>query len=149
MMKYLTIATVTAALLITACGGSGSDSGSTDTAAPSAPVVSDTDPGMNELTVDNDFDFTTDVTVTVEVAANVVNQRAYLNVCQAEAEVTSDETCFFRSPLTAEGLSSQLVIPHNEQKLRAEIWYYDVNAEPKTFYWQFDNTIETQTFLIQ
>ena len=146
MMNYLTIATVTVAFLLTACGGS--DSSSTDTAVQSTPVVSDGESGMNELIVEPDFDFTTDVEVTVEVPADLVEQRAYLNVCQAEAEVTSDETCFFRSPLTAAGLSSQIVIPHNEQKLRADIWYYDVNAEPKTFYWEFDSGADPQTFVL-
>ena len=97
------------------CGGGSSDSEVTASGVVSQPPAADTGPAMNDLVVDTAFDFTTDVTVTVDVAPDLVN-RAYLNVCKAEAVVISDDTVL-RSPVTA-GLTKNIVIPHNEQALK-------------------------------
>ena len=145
MKRFIFLLGVTAMM---GCGGGSSDSEVTTSEVVSQPPAADTGPAMNDLVVDTAFDFTTDVTVTVDVAPDLVNQRAYLNVCKAEAVVISDDTCFLRSPVTAAGLTKNIVIPHNEQALKADIWFYDVKAEPLSYTWQFDKAVEAQAFLM-
>ena len=147
-MKHLIL--LAGATVMLACGGSSSSDDTVSEVVSDAtqPVAQDTSSSMTDLAVDATFDFTTDVTVTVDVAPNLVSERAYLNVCKAEAVVVSDDTCFFRSPVTAAGLTRNIVIPHNEQALKADIWFYDVKAEPLSYTWQFDRAVDAQTFFM-
>ena len=144
-MKYISF--LLGAVIMIGCGGGGDTENTT--APPVTQVVTDpTGPSMNNLTVDSSFDFTTDVTVTITVSPQLVSQRAYLNVCQAGAKVISDDTCYLRSPLSSDGLTRDIVIPHKEQNLKADIWYYNVNTEPMTFTWQYQTSSERQIFSI-
>lgn len=145
-MKYLILLFST--LFLFACGG-----GDSSSEQPVSPVASEspsdnTGSAINELSVATSFDFTTDVSVTVNVAANLVNERAYLNVCKADSVVINDDNCFFRSPVTASGLTRKIVIPHNEQLLKADIWYYDVLTQPLSYTWSFDKSASEQVFLL-
>lgn len=132
-------------VIMIGCGGGGSE----ETSAPPEPIVNQpNEPSMNDLTVDSSFDFTTDIKVTIAVTPQLVEHRAYLNVCQSDAKVVSDETCYLRTPVSAVGLTREIVIPHKEQGLKAAIWYYDVDTEPMTFYWQYRTSNEEQVFEI-
>ncbi|WP_194866754.1 hypothetical protein [Pseudoalteromonas sp. PPB1] len=104
--------------------------------------------GMEAVVVDGGFDFQTDVPVTVSVAPDVVNGRAYINVCQQDAALTNDDTCFLRAPVDSNGLTVQLELPHSEQKLKAEIWYYSTGVEPLVYTWEFDGTQQQQAWTI-
>ncbi|ALU41449.1 hypothetical protein [Pseudoalteromonas rubra] len=104
--------------------------------------------GMEAVVVDGGFDFQTDVPVTVSVAPDVVNGRAYINVCQQDSVLTNEDTCFLRAPVDSTGLTVQIELPHSEQKLKAEIWYYSTDVEPLVYSWEFDGTQQQQAWLI-
>ncbi|MCO7187198.1 MULTISPECIES: hypothetical protein [unclassified Pseudoalteromonas] len=104
--------------------------------------------GMEAVIVDEAFDFRTDVPVAVSIASNVVNSRAFINICQQDAPLTDDDTCFLRAPVDSNGLFVQIVLPHSEQKLKAEIWYYSTDVEPLVYNWEFDGSQQQQTWEI-
>lgn len=104
--------------------------------------------GMEAVVVDGGFDFQTDVPVTVSVAPDVVNGRAFINVCQQDAALTNEDSCFLRAPLDSTGLTVQIELPHSEQKLKAEIWYYSTDVEPLVYSWEFDGTQQQQAWTI-
>ncbi|QTL34392.1 hypothetical protein [Pseudoalteromonas viridis] len=104
--------------------------------------------GMEAVIVDESFDFQTDVPLTVSVAPNVVNSRAYLNVCKQGAALINDDNCFLRAPVDSTGLTVQIELPHSEQKLTAEIWYYSTGVEPLVYSWEFDTRQQQQAWTI-
>ncbi|TMP39000.1 hypothetical protein [Pseudoalteromonas rubra] len=104
--------------------------------------------GMEAVVVDETFDFQTDVPVSVLVASNIVDTRAFINICQKEATLTNDDTCFLRAPIDSNGLIVQIVLPHSEQKLKAEIWYYSTDKDPLVYSWEFDGSQQQQTWEI-
>ncbi|MCF2857187.1 hypothetical protein L1286_06890 [Pseudoalteromonas sp. SMS1] len=106
------------------------------------------DEGMEAVVVDESFDFQTDVPVSVSIGPNVVSSRAFINICQQDATLTNDDMCFLRAPLDSNGLTVQLLLPHSEQKLKAEIWYYSTNTEPLVYNWEFDGTAQQQAWVI-
>ena len=150
-------------LLLTACGG-GSESKATSSSAeptaatsttsvatpPATETSTDTETkvGFAALAVSPEFDFTTDVTVTVKVAAKLVNERAFLNICPAETKLVSTATCYVRAPLTSAGLELSFVLPHQAQQVKADIWFYDVGMQPLRYEWQVDTSTAQQTWLI-
>ena len=88
------------------------------------------------------------IKIKLQVAADTVNQRAYLSVCQRNAVVLHNDYCFFRGPLTAAGVDRELLLPHREQKLTAHIWFYDGTTQAQTYDWQFNAELEQQIFTI-
>ncbi|RZM77066.1 hypothetical protein C3B51_16920 [Pseudoalteromonas rubra] len=100
--------------------------------------------GMEAVVVDEAFDFRTDVPVTVSIAPGVVNNRAFINICPQEATLTNDDACFLRAPIDSNGLFVQIVLPHSEQKLKAEIWYYSTDVAPLVYSWEFDGAQQQQ-----
>ncbi|KZN45127.1 hypothetical protein [Pseudoalteromonas luteoviolacea] len=168
-MKKFTVTLIT--LLLTACGGGsgGSDEQPTNstsqnvqaqsTSASDTQVQTDTTQeqtaeeatngeGMEAVVVDESFDFSTDVPVSVSVGPDVVSSRAFINICQQDATLTNDETCFLRAPIDSSGLTVEILLPHSKQKLKAEIWYYSTSIEPLVFTWKFDGSLETQQWKI-
>lgn len=100
--------------------------------------------GMEAVVVDEAFDFRTDVPVAVSIAPGVVNNRAFINICPQEATLTNDDACFLRAPIDSNGLFVQIVLPHSEQKLKAEIWYYSTDVDPLVYSWEFDGAQQQQ-----
>ena len=144
-MRYLMLISLMVALV--GCGGGGSGDSSEPTNPP--PVSGGQEQGMRALKITSDFDFTTDLTVSLQVVENLVNQRAFLNVCKAESEVIDSENCFLRTPVTAEGLSTEFMVPHKEQKIIAQIWYYEPDMEPMSYDWEYDESLEAQAFTLK
>ncbi|MBQ4811090.1 hypothetical protein A7985_01085 [Pseudoalteromonas luteoviolacea] len=171
-MNKLTVTLIT--LLLTACGGGsgGSDEQptsstnstgqnvqaqsastsdtqvQTNTTQEQAAEESTSGEGMEAVVVDESFDFSTDVPVSVSVGPDVVSSRAFINICQQEATLTSDENCFLRAPIDSNGLTVDILLPHSEQKLKAEIWYYSTSIEPLVFTWEFDGSLDSQQWII-
>ncbi|KZN28517.1 hypothetical protein [Pseudoalteromonas luteoviolacea] len=169
-MNKLTITLIT--LLLTACGGGSGGSGEQPTnstnstsqnvqAQSTSDTQSQTDSaqeqpaeepadaeGMEAVVVDESFNFSTDVPVSVSVGPDVVSSRAFINICQQEATLTNDENCFLRAPIDSTGLTVEILLPHSEQKLKAEIWYYSTSIEPMVFTWEFDQSLESQQWKI-
>ena len=145
-MRLLIIAS---ALTLASCGGDLASSDSSSTAPAPDPVV---DQGETittaDLVVSPDFNFDSQIKVNLQVAADMVNQRAYLSVCKQDAVVLHNDYCFFRGPLTAAGLDRELLLPHREQKLTAHIWFYDGTTEAQTYDWQFNANLEQQILTI-
>lgn len=137
------------ALSTIACGGGGGES----TPQKTPDVVTDGGNGSDNsgtagLNVAPEFDFKTDVTVIVDVAANLVNERAFINICQVEAILTHEDNCLLRAPLTSDGLQISLTLPHAGQKIKADIWYYDTSMSPMRYEWQYDVSQDQQKWLI-
>lgn len=136
--------------LISACGGGGGS----EQPVSKAPAVVETPPadtqeqGVAALNVPTQFDFKTDFTVTVNVAANLVNERAFINICEADAALTNADTCFVRSPLTDNGLEMSFTLPHQGQKVKASIWFYDTSRAPLNYEWQFNSSQSEQMWRI-
>lgn len=150
-MKKLIILSVVS--MLTACGGGGGDAAPATTpdassGSNSQPPVSDNETGMKALEVSSEFDFRTNVSVVVQVAENVVMDRAFLNICRHDAVLTNDEECFVRAPLSSDGLTMRFELPHQEQKLKAEIWFYNPDIEPHSHTWQYDASQNEQTWVI-
>lgn len=142
------ILSLLSAIMITACGGGGSDANLT-TATVAEPVSTGSEKqGMAALSVSHEFDFKTDFIVTVNVAENLVNERAFINICAANAVLINLDDCFVRSPLTKNGLEMSFMVPHQEQKMTAKIWFYDTGLEPLSYEWVFNETQEKQLWLI-
>ncbi len=144
-MKQLLVLSI--AFILTGCGGGGD---STPVTPPAATANSDDNEaqGTAALNVAPEFDFKTDVNVALNVAANLVNERAFINICQADALLINADTCFVRAPLDSEGLDLSFVIPHQDQKLKAQIWFYDTSMAPLNYEWQFDESQSQQSWLI-
>ncbi|TQF71357.1 hypothetical protein [Pseudoalteromonas luteoviolacea] len=106
------------------------------------------DEGMEAVVVDESFDFQTDVPVSVSIGPDVVSSRAFINICQQDATLTNEDTCFLRAPIDSNGLTVQILLPHSEQKLKAEIWYYSTSIEPLVYNWEFDGTMQQQEWKI-
>ncbi|KZN43631.1 hypothetical protein N474_20430 [Pseudoalteromonas luteoviolacea CPMOR-2] len=104
--------------------------------------------GMEAVVVDESFDFQTDVPVSVSIGPDVVSSRAFINICQQDATLTNEDTCFLRAPIDSNGLTVQILLPHSEQKLKAEIWYYSTSIEPLVYNWEFDATVQQQEWKI-
>lgn len=138
--------------MLTACGG-GSDGApakapDNNSGGSTQPPVSETETGMQALEVSSEFDFRTNISVVVQVAGNVVTDRAFLNICKHDAVLTNDEECFVRAPLSSDGLTMHFELPHQEQKLKAEIWFYNPDMEPHSYTWQYDASQDEQTWAI-
>ena len=104
--------------------------------------------GINAITVDSEFDFTTDLKVKIEVLQNVVNKKAFLNICKKETILINNDNCFLRTPINENGMSTEITIPHKEQELKAEIWYYNVFSEPLIYEWNLDENKKEQTWVL-
>lgn len=133
--------------LLSACGG-GSGSEQNPTPAVVETTTSNSEQGITALNVSTEFDFKTDFTVKVNVAANLVNERAFINICEVDALLINGDTCFVRSPLNNNGLEMSFSLPHKEQKVKASIWFYDTSMAPLMYEWQFDNSRVDQVWLI-
>lgn len=147
-MKY--IMSFLSVLMLSACGGGGSDAKpipATTTVVDQSSTGSQQQ-GVAALNVAPEFDFKTDIAVTVKVAASLVNERAFINICDAEAVLTNSDTCFIRSPLTDRGLEMSFTLPHQEQKVKAEIWFYDTSLPPLYYEWHVNNSQTEQVWLI-
>ena len=143
-MKHLIVGLLIS--LIYGCGGGGQSS---EVSEPSpAPVVIDNpdEQGIKALTISQEFDFRTNVTVNVDVAPNLVFERAFLNICKADKNMINSENCFLRSPLTKAGLKTQFMLPHREQEVVAQIWYYQIGTDPIIYHWQYNPELVDQVF---
>ena len=151
------------------CGGGGesssatppvsetvSDDTNTDTNADggdSHETGSDTDtlqPLMADLTVDEEFTFSTKLPLAINVDLNMGEVRAYLNICQKNVDgISADYTnCLYRSPLNNGQLDTSITLSRSDIELVAEIWFYDTSTDPLRYNWQFDETSELQAFEI-
>ena len=145
-MRLLIIASVFA---LASCGGDlESSDGVTTTPEPEPVVEQDDTVTTADLVVSPDFNFDSQIKVNLQIAANVVEQRAYLSVCKQDAVILHNDYCFFRGPLTAAGVDRELLLPHREQKLTAHIWFYDGTTQAQTYDWQFNAELAQQTFTI-
>ncbi|MBQ4877756.1 hypothetical protein J8M21_11110 [Pseudoalteromonas luteoviolacea] len=155
-------------LVLSACGGGsgGSESQSNTNAVTSssstAPATTSTSTtntgettaaqpqgeGMDSMDVDVAFDFKSNVAVEVTLSENVVSERAFINICKQGESLTNADNCFLRAPLDSNGFTTQIQLPHADQKLKAEIWFYSTSKEPLVYNWEVDASQQTQTWVI-
>ncbi|MCF6441193.1 hypothetical protein L1077_17290 [Pseudoalteromonas luteoviolacea] len=104
--------------------------------------------GMDSMDVDVAFDFRSNVAVEVTLSDNVVSERAFINICKQGESITNADNCFLRAPLDSNGFTTQIQLPHADQKLKAEIWFYSTSKEPLVYNWEVDASQPTQTWVI-
>ncbi|MDK1289862.1 hypothetical protein [Pseudoalteromonas umbrosa] len=104
--------------------------------------------GMDSMDVDVAFDFRSNVAVEVTLSENVVSERAFINICKQGESITNADNCFLRAPLDSNGFTTQIQLPHADQKLKAEIWFYSTSKEPLVYNWEVDASQQTQTWVI-
>ncbi len=140
--------------LASACGGGSGDSGSTTSSNATTQTPVNDPPATistRDLVVDSSFNYETNIDVQINVAANLVNARAFINVCGAPSsnQPLNYSDCYLRSTLSQDGLIGNINIPHKSQTLVAQIWSYDPETNPLTFTWQYDGSKTVQLFNIQ
>ncbi|CAH9058054.1 hypothetical protein PSECIP111951_01792 [Pseudoalteromonas holothuriae] len=161
-MKSLTISIIMLSTL-SACGG-GSEQGqsqvqntqiSNEATAPSSAAQDDNNSenqssiSLANLSIAPNFNLETNVQVNIQVASNLVMQRAYINVCKATAQEISYSDCYYQGPLTQDGLNTMIELPYQNIELTAAIWVYDPLTSPQIYQWQFDTNTASQIFTIK
>ncbi|MCG7546833.1 hypothetical protein [Pseudoalteromonas sp. Of7M-16] len=125
-----------------------------DTAIPENAQASDNTSetsqveGIGSIEVDQSFDFRSNVSLQVTLGENLVSERAFVNICKQGESITNADNCFLRAPLDSSGFSAQIQLPHAEQKLKAEIWFYSTTKEPLVYSWELDASQQDQSWLI-
>ncbi|KZN65207.1 hypothetical protein N473_01145 [Pseudoalteromonas luteoviolacea CPMOR-1] len=104
--------------------------------------------GMDSMDVDVTFDFRSNVAVEVTFGQNLVSERAFVNICKQGESITNTSNCFLRAPLDSNGFTTQIQLPHADQKLKAEIWFYSTTKEPLVYNWEIDASQEQQVWSI-
>ena len=154
-MKYLIITTLS--LFIVACGGGGGDTASSEVTPVDGTGGGGTTPvtpppeitGSNDLVIDQTFNLSTQVDVTLNVKNLYLNERAFLNVCLKTAGDTKYSECVYRAPLSNSDISQTITLAHREVNLVAEVWFYDTSREPLSYEWQYNPDLDFQTFTIE
>ncbi|MDK2594258.1 hypothetical protein [Pseudoalteromonas obscura] len=125
-----------------------------ESTAPDSAQVNDNASAMNQgegigsMEVDQSFDFRSSLPLQVTLGENLVSERAFVNICKQGESITNADNCFLRAPLDSNGFSAQIQLPHAEQKLKAEIWFYSTTKEPLVYSWELDASQQNQSWLI-
>ncbi|MCZ4251693.1 hypothetical protein [Pseudoalteromonas shioyasakiensis] len=151
-MKHYTLLIIS--LLLSACGGGGEGSSSTEavnttvtqTPTTSTPPPETTPPDtsvetetMADLTIAPQFDLSSKIELNIDVDLNMGDSRAYLNICLKGDDNKADyNQCLLRAPLKQSKLTSTVMLANSALELVAEVWFYDAQNEPLRFEWQYD-----------
>jgi len=151
-MKHYTLLII--GLLLSACGGGGEVSSSTEavsttvtqTPTTSTPPPETTPPDtsvetetMADLTIAPQFDLSSKIRLNIDVDLNMGDSRAYLNICLKGDDNKADyDQCLLRAPLKQSKLTSTVMLANSALELVAEVWFYDPQNEPLRFEWQYD-----------
>lgn len=159
LFKFTLVAT--SVMLITGCGGGGSDSGATSRTS-SAPVSTpatqpapvpapvDASEGADDITVDVDFTLSSEAQLQLDINPSVA-PGAYLTVCHYNASTrrVDRQSCLYRGPITDDGVYTSVMLAHRDTPLVAEIWMFEEGYQPSQYQWDFENGQQEQVFLVR
>lgn len=148
------------------CSGGEESKPQTITEAPQEAIVEQTEssqetevqetqtqeivPVTEDLVVSEEFDFTTDVGLAIDILLDGLDKRAYINVCERPQEGTVNyDSCVYRGPLLQTGVLESVTLSRSDIQLLAEVWFYDGTTEPLYFFWEFDEGRDDQTFMVR
>lgn len=155
------------AMLLTACGGGGSE-GSAPVSAPSGSSQTSTttttttttptttapqvpqENGAGALLIDTDFTLSVDVTVSLDINPTV-EQGSYLTVCSYDPQYdrVNRQACLFRGPIGDDGVREDVVLAHMDTELVAEIWQTVENYQPAQYRWSYEPSAVEQKFTVR
>ncbi|MDP5212901.1 hypothetical protein ORJ66_07575 [Pseudoalteromonas tunicata] len=150
LFKMNTFALLSSLLLLSACGGGG---GAADTPVAATPIKA-ADPVViktGDLAAKPEFNFSTQLNLTLDVAIEQYSERAYLNVCREEPQTGKIDysNCVYRGALVQGQLMHTLELSHQGGVLHADIWQFDGATEPERYQWQYQANASVQRFEIR
>ena len=156
MNSFIKVTNIMCAFLMVGCGGGGGSESSQPvaTAQPPSAGTGTTPPEpikTQDLVASQEFDFSTQTELVIDVSLPELTQRSFLNVCYSEptSERIDYNNCVLRVALLDGTLRKTVTLNQANQTLLADIWTVSASSEPLQYQWQNQNGSDSAIFEIR
>lgn len=155
MNSFIKVTNIMCVFLMVGCGGGGSESSQpVATAQPPSAGTGTTTPEpikTQDLVASQEFDFSTQIELVIDVSLPELTERSFLNVCYSEptSERIDYSNCVLRVALLEGSLVKTVTLNQVNKTLLADIWTVSASSEPLQYQWQYQGGSEYAKFEIR